>query len=145
MEIVFTASTYLLLSGLAMLIAFLAADTWRKSTSGKRTNLLQAAEAQLESAKPEVPKPAPGPKPWPVIGSLHLLGGYDIPYKAFTELGRKYGDVFRLQMGSVPCIIVNGLEQIREVLLTKSNFFDGRPDIRRYNQLFNMDRNHCKY
>ena len=29
---------------------------------------------------------APGPRPWPILGSLHLMGGYKIPYAAFTAL-----------------------------------------------------------
>jgi hypothetical protein len=29
---------------------------------------------------------APGPKPWPILGSLHLMAGYKVPYAAFTAL-----------------------------------------------------------
>jgi hypothetical protein len=29
---------------------------------------------------------APGPRPWPIIGSLHLMAGYKIPFAAFTAL-----------------------------------------------------------
>ena len=29
---------------------------------------------------------APGPRPWPILGSLHLMAGYKIPYAAFTAM-----------------------------------------------------------
>ena len=32
---------------------------------------------------------APGPRPWPLIGSLHLLATYKrVPFEAFTALQR---------------------------------------------------------
>lgn len=34
----------------------------------------------------QMPGQAPGPRPWPILGSLHLMGGYKIPYAAFTAL-----------------------------------------------------------
>ena len=37
--------------------------------------------------RPEVkPGQAPGPRPWPILGSLHLMAGYKVPYAAFTAL-----------------------------------------------------------
>ncbi|KAL0123159.1 hypothetical protein PUN28_007648 [Cardiocondyla obscurior] len=79
----------------------------------------------------------PGPKPWPVLGSLHILGRYDVPYKAFGDLVKAYNSqVIKLKMGSVPCVVVNGLENIKEVLLTKSHHFDSRPNFIRYHLLF---------
>ncbi|PSN53270.1 Cytochrome P450 307a1 [Blattella germanica] len=90
-------------------------------------------------AKSSLPE-APGPKSWPVIGSLHLLGGYEVPYQAFSDLGKRYGDIVKLDLGSVSCMVVNGLENIREVLMTKGTHFDSRPNFRRYQQLFSGDK-----
>ncbi|XP_076293425.1 cytochrome P450 307a1 [Lasioglossum baleicum] len=83
-----------------------------------------------------MPEP-PGPKPWPILGSLHILGRYDVPYKAFGDLVRDYDcQVIKLRMGSMPCVVVNGLENIREVLTIKGHHFDSRPNFARYHLLF---------
>nr|AGI92303.1 cytochrome P450 CYP307A1 [Laodelphax striatellus] len=83
---------------------------------------------------------APGPRAWPVLGSLHLMAGYRVPYEAFTALAHRYGAVFGMRLGSVQCLVVNGLDNIREVLISKNNHFDGRPDFTRYKQLFAGDK-----
>uniref|UniRef100_A0A336MD30 CSON009839 protein n=1 Tax=Culicoides sonorensis TaxID=179676 RepID=A0A336MD30_CULSO len=79
---------------------------------------------------------APGPKPLPIIGNLAVLDGYEVPYQAFNDLSKKYGNIITLQLGSVPALVVNGLENIKEVLIYKGQHFDGRPNFRRYHQLF---------
>jgi hypothetical protein len=40
---------------------------------------------------------APGPRPWPILGSLHLMAGYKIPYAAFTALKVRRLDYFLLK------------------------------------------------
>lgn len=87
---------------------------------------------------------APGPKPWPIIGSLHLLGQYQTPFQAFTELSKIYGDVYSITLGSTPCVVVNSFKLIREVLITKGAEFGGRPNFKRFHVLFGGDRNNCK-
>lgn len=91
-----------------------------------------------------LPEP-PGPKPWPILGSLHLLGQYEIPYMAFADLAQQYNSpVIKLRMGSVPCVVVNGLENIKEVLIVKGQLFDSRPNFKRYHLLFCGDKENCK-
>lgn len=90
-------------------------------------------------------KRPPGPKAWPVIGNLHLLGEHSNPFLAFTALSKKYGDIFSMVLGSSPCVVVNNYELIKEVLITKGSHFGGRPDFLRYHKLFGGDRNNCKY
>lgn len=86
-------------------------------------------------------KPIPGPDPWPVIGSLHLLGQYENPFQGFTALSKIYGDIFSITMGSTPCVVVNNFNLIKEVLITKGSDFGGRPDFMRFHKLFGGDRN----
>lgn len=86
----------------------------------------------------------PGPKPFPIIGNLACLSGYEVPYQAFSELGKQYGSIISLRLGSVPTVVVNGIENIKEVLITKSSHFDGRPDFRRYHELFSGNKQNCK-
>lgn len=87
---------------------------------------------------------APGPKPFPVIGSMHILGQYEVPYQAFGELAKTYGPIIRMNLGSVPSLIVNGQEFIREVLFVKGTHFDSRPNFKRYNNLFGGAKDNCK-
>lgn len=91
----------------------------------------------------DLPEP-PSPRSFPIIGHMHLLGGYEVPYQAFTQLGKKYGNVVKLRLGSVNCVVVNEQENIREVLITKGHHFDSRPNFERYQQLFCGNRGNCK-
>lgn len=47
-------------------------------------------------------------------------------------------------MGSVPAVVVNGFENIKEVLLTKAEDFDSRPNFNRINILFDGDKENCE-
>ncbi|KAH8255903.1 hypothetical protein KR026_001752 [Drosophila bipectinata] len=86
-------------------------------------------------------KQAPGPRPWPILGNLHLLDRYrDNPFAGFTELAREYGDIYSLTFGHTRCLVVNNLELIREVLNQNGKVISGRPDFLRYHKLFGGER-----
>ncbi|XP_016982954.1 cytochrome P450 307a1 [Drosophila rhopaloa] len=86
-------------------------------------------------------KQAPGPRPWPIIGNLHLLDRYrDTPFAGFTELAKQYGDIYSLTFGHTRCLVVNNLELIREVLNENGKVMSGRPDFIRYHKLFGGER-----
>lgn len=87
----------------------------------------------------------PGPKPYPIIGNLACLNGYDVPYQAFDDLAKQYGPIISLRLGSVPTVVVNGIDNIKEVLITKASHFDSRPNFRRYHDLFSGNKQNCKY
>lgn len=87
----------------------------------------------------------PGPSKWPIIGNLHLLSGFAVPYEGFTRLAEKYGLVYSLQMGRVPAIVVQGIDNIKEVLFHKGHHFDSRPNFDRYHLLFHGNKENCKY
>ncbi|VEN37609.1 unnamed protein product [Callosobruchus maculatus] len=82
----------------------------------------------------------PTPRKLPIIGHLHLLGGYEVPYQAFSALGRKYGNVVKIQLGNVKCVVVNGQKNIREALVTKGHHFNSRPNFQRYHVLFSGNK-----
>ena len=92
---------------------------------------------------------APGPKPLPIIGSLHLMAAAQIkgmiPYAAFTSLKEIYGNVFSITLGTTKCIVVNDEKSVREVLINKDSDFDSRPDFKRFDALFGGDKQNCKY
>lgn len=89
---------------------------------------------------------APGPAwIWPMIGNLIELGKHASPSIAFTELAKKYGDIYSMTLGSTRCLVVNNLNVIREVLNQNGKSFGARPDFLRFHKLFGGDRANCKY
>lgn len=100
---------------------------------------------KLVSPKVSSAPSPPGPRKFPIIGNLNALNGYEVPYQAFTDLGKKYGQIVKLQLGSVPAVVVNGIDNIKEVIITKINHFDSRPNFQRYHRLFSGNKDNCKY
>lgn len=123
----FTEFTAFLAAILLVALAFVACDVLRAEK-----------KEDDEYAEP------PSPRGLPIIGHLHLLGGYEVPYQAFTDLGKKYGSVIKVKLGSFVCIIVNDQKNIREALVTKGHHFDSRPNFERYQQLFCGNKENCK-
>ncbi|XP_015072149.1 cytochrome P450 71A1-like [Solanum pennellii] len=69
----------------------------------------------------------PGPKPWPIIGNLNLLGS--LPHKSLHHLSQKYGDLMLLKFGSKPVLIVSSPEMAKEILKTHDIIFASRPPL----------------
>ncbi|XP_046561767.1 cytochrome P450 1A2-like [Haliotis rubra] len=68
---------------------------------------------------------APGPWGYPVLGHLPLLGTE--PHVTFQKLRMKFGDVFRIQLGTWPALVINGKKAIKEALVEQGDAFSGRP------------------
>ncbi|KAK0175345.1 hypothetical protein PV327_009099 [Microctonus hyperodae] len=142
MAILVNTSTYFLFAGailIALILLFVDRVRLMKKKSLETSRKIVIGNQQMmdpELIEADLQDP-PGPKPWPIIGSLHILGQYDVPYKAFSVLENTYNSqVIKLKLGSVQCVIVNGLENIKEVLYTKGQHFDSRPNFPRYHKLF---------
>uniref|UniRef100_J3N174 Cytochrome P450 n=1 Tax=Oryza brachyantha TaxID=4533 RepID=J3N174_ORYBR len=56
----------------------------------------------------------PGPRPLPLIGSLHLLG--DQPHRALAGLAKTYGPLMSLRLGAVTTVVVSSPEAAREFM-----------------------------
>lgn len=129
-----------------VLVAVAAQETARRRRKQKQFAQTTASQPRsgddLEIARPSFP---PGPTPIPFLGNLHNLFKYnECPYEGFSALGRKYGPVYSLLLGSKPTVVVGTYDTIKEVLVTKANKFDARPDILRFGLYFGGDRQHCK-
>ena len=70
----------------------------------------------------------PGPVPWPVLGNLLQVDLDNMPYSLY-KLQNRYGDVFSLQMGWKPMVVINGLKAMKEVLLTCGEDTADRPQV----------------
>ncbi|GLJ31859.1 hypothetical protein SUGI_0641020 [Cryptomeria japonica] len=68
----------------------------------------------------------PGPRPWPLIGSLHLLG--TLPHQSLTALAKKYGSIMFLRLGSIPTVVVSSPSMAKEFLKTQDLVFANRPN-----------------
>lgn len=124
---------------LVFYIEFMSVD--KKSNSGSENGIEQKKSKLLNIDTLQRP---PGPKPYPIIGNLACLDGYEVPYQAFDDLAKKYGPIISLRLGSVKTVVVNDIDNIKEVLITKSPHFDSRPNFRRYHELFSGNKQNCK-
>ncbi|TMW86020.1 hypothetical protein EJD97_022059 [Solanum chilense] len=69
----------------------------------------------------------PGPKPWPIIGNLNLIGS--LPHVSFHHLSQKYGDLMLLKFGSKPVLVASSPEMAKEILKTHDTIFASRPSL----------------
>ncbi|XP_077990656.1 cytochrome P450 2J6-like [Glandiceps talaboti] len=96
---------------------------------GDTTSLLLAAVVLVililisRQNRPNLP---PGPTGWPILGSLPFLAGKQMDI-TLTELGRKYGDVYSIMLGSYRVVILNSFDVIKEALVKRADYFNGRP------------------
>lgn len=67
----------------------------------------------------------PGPFAWPLIGNAASLGS--APHLSFARLARRYGDVFQIQLGSCPVVVLNSDRAIRQALVHQGADFADRP------------------
>lgn len=69
----------------------------------------------------------PGPKPLPIIGNVLEVGSK--PYLSLTAMSKRYGDVFQIQIGMRPVVVLNGAKTMRQALIKQGEEFAGRPDL----------------
>ncbi|KAL4613779.1 hypothetical protein ACB092_07G005000 [Castanea dentata] len=67
----------------------------------------------------------PGPKPWPIIGNLNLIGSH--PPQSLHKLAQKYGPIMKLKFGSFPVVVASSPQMAKEFLKTHDNVFASRP------------------
>ncbi|XVF74312.1 hypothetical protein PTKIN_Ptkin13bG0100400 [Pterospermum kingtungense] len=69
----------------------------------------------------------PGPKPWPIIGNLKLMGS--LPHQSIHALSQKYGPIMQLKFGSYPVVVGSSSEMAKAFLKTHDVTFADRPKI----------------
>lgn len=105
----------------------------------------QSSKFQCSADGSVVGRRAPSPRAWPILGNLPAMAGYDLPYQSFGALGKRFGSIIGLRLGNQPAMVVNGIENIKEVLIGKTaHQFDSRPNFKRYHDLFSGNKDNCK-
>lgn len=92
-----------------------------------------------------IARKAPSPMSLPILGNLYSMAGYELPYQSFGALEKRFGPIISLQLGQQPALVVNGIDNIKEVLIGKTSHFDSRPNFKRYHDLFSGNKENCKY
>ncbi|KAE8689131.1 Kinase superfamily protein [Hibiscus syriacus] len=67
----------------------------------------------------------PGPKPWPIIGNLNLIG--TLPHRSLDKLSQRYGPLMHLKFGSYPVVIASSPAMAKEFLKSHDQVFASRP------------------
>ncbi|KAH6763858.1 hypothetical protein C2S51_015107 [Perilla frutescens var. frutescens] len=70
-------------------------------------------------------KSPPGPKPWPIIGNLNLLGS--LPHQSLHLLSKKYGEIMLLKFGKFPVVVASSPEMAKQFLRVHDASFASRP------------------
>ncbi|RDX93628.1 Ferruginol synthase, partial [Mucuna pruriens] len=68
-------------------------------------HFLKRGVMQQHQICPLLPKPLPGPRPFPIIGNILELGTN--PHQAVTKLSRIYGPVMSLKLGSITTVVIS--------------------------------------
>ncbi|XP_057843323.2 flavonoid 3'-monooxygenase CYP75B137 [Cryptomeria japonica] len=67
----------------------------------------------------------PGPRAWPVIGSLPLLG--TMPHSSLYQLSKKYGPLMYLKLGTTDTVVASSPKVVEAFLKTNDLNFSNRP------------------
>ncbi|CAH1261513.1 CYP2J2 [Branchiostoma lanceolatum] len=84
------------------------------------------------------PKLPPGPWALPGLGNV-LQMATKVPHLTWTELGKTYGPVVYLRLGSQQIVVLNSYSAIHEALVRKGEDFSGRPAWYTFQQMGFMD------
>ncbi|KAE7998164.1 hypothetical protein FH972_002737 [Carpinus fangiana] len=86
--------------------------------------LLREWAWKSSSKKKKLP---PGPRGFPIFGSLHLLG--ELPHRDLHRLAQKHGPIMYLRLGMVPTIVVSSPQVAEQFLKAHDLVFASRPPL----------------
>jgi flavonoid 3',5'-hydroxylase len=68
----------------------------------------------------------PGPRNWPIVGSMFSLSS-TLPHRSLQELGRKFGPLMYMRLGTQHYVFVSNADMAREMLQVHDAEFASRP------------------
>ncbi|XP_063769940.1 cytochrome P450 1A1-like [Pseudophryne corroboree] len=77
----------------------------------------------------------PGPWALPIVGNFFQFG--DQAHISLTDMRKTYGDVFLIQLGMLPVVVVSGSDTVRKVLGKQGEHFADRPYLYSFSLLAN--------
>ncbi|GLT53292.1 hypothetical protein SLA2020_265750 [Shorea laevis] len=69
----------------------------------------------------------PGPRGFPILGNLHMLG--ELPHRDLHRLAQKHGPIMFLRLGLAPAIVVSSPQAAEQFLKAHDLVFAGRPPL----------------
>jgi hypothetical protein len=69
----------------------------------------------------------PGPKPWPMFGSLFLMDPQEAAHLTFGRLAEKYGPLMLMWMGSSPTLLISNAAMAESFFKNHDQTFAHRP------------------
>ncbi|XP_019948358.1 steroid 21-hydroxylase [Paralichthys olivaceus] len=105
---------------LLMVLSFISA---RRDESVQRNRMGDAQSGRLPCSSSPL---LPGPPGHFFIGNMMELAHDHLPIQ-FTNLAKRYGNIYRLNFGNTTMVVLNSSEFIREALVKKWSDFAGRP------------------
>ncbi|XP_062607305.1 cytochrome P450 1A1-like [Saccostrea cucullata] len=78
----------------------------------------------------------PGPWGFPLIGHLPFLG--KDPMNQFQRYRKQYGDVYKINLGVWPTVVISGFDTVRKVLSEQSDSFAAKPEFHSFKHLTRM-------
>ncbi|KAH6802333.1 hypothetical protein C2S51_033779 [Perilla frutescens var. frutescens] len=85
-------------------------------------SIINKNQPRRQSEQNQLP---PGPKPWPIIGNMNLLGS--LPHQSFHSLSQKYGEIMLLHFGKFPVVVASSPEMAKQFLKVHDKNFATRP------------------
>ncbi|XP_054855147.1 cytochrome P450 2F5-like [Eublepharis macularius] len=69
----------------------------------------------------------PGPAPLPLLGNLPQLDPRAL-HRSLEKLSQRYGPVYTIHLGSLPCVVLYGYQAVKEALVDQADDFSDRGD-----------------
>ncbi|KAI0798709.1 cytochrome P450 [Irpex lacteus] len=72
---------------------------------------------------------APGPRGWPIIGSLFDIPNCEQPWKVYREWAQTYGDVVFYKVLNTPMMLISSADIILELTERRSSMYSDKPPL----------------
>lgn len=75
-----------------------------------------------------------GPPGWPIVGNIWDIR--KLAAQKYVEWSKKYGDVYQVQLGHTPVVVVNSAAAAKKLWLSNSQALASRPQAYTFHKVF---------